>query len=314
MNALLPIARAALSVLPSATPRRQRRLTGRYALVDGITFELPVNSADTPALMAAFPIDADAAARLLPGSELHPVRLSGGRGLLIVTVVNYATTDIGRYVEYSLAIACTHGARPAPPLLPGLLRGTFGTGQYVVDLPVSSEISVKGGKGIWGMPKHQANLNFTVTDTVISSQYDADGQHGCLIEIDRPPPTALPLDVSGANYCAFRGMLTKSYIYFKGDADIAIGRAAKARLQLGDSPYVAGLRTLNIQQKPLFTAFLPSTRGVLDDHFECWFLATEQPRSDQPEGLESVINLGQSQEWLDPPRMPVLQEASVVRQ
>ena len=309
MNPLLPLARAALSVMPSATPRRQRRLAGRHALVDGIRFDLPVNSEDTPALMAAFPIDADAAARLMPGNELHPVRLPGGRGLLVVTVVNYVTTDIGKYVEYSLAIACTHGRRPAPPLLPGLLRGTYGTGQYVVDLPVSSEISVKGGKGIWGMPKHQANLDFTITDTKVSSQYDVDGQLACLVEIDRPALTKLPLDVGAANYCAFRGMLMKSYIYFKGDADIALGRRAKARLVLGDSPYVAGLRTLDVQQKPLFTAFLPSTRGVLDDHFECWFLASDQVPSDRPEGMESVIDLGQSQEWLDPPKAPTLEVA-----
>jgi len=68
---------------------------------------MPVNSERTPALMAAFPVDREGAARLLPGGELHPVRLPGGRGLLVVTVVNYEVTDIGKYVEYSLAIACT---------------------------------------------------------------------------------------------------------------------------------------------------------------------------------------------------------------
>ena len=57
---------------------------------------MPVNSEDTPALMAAFPVDGAAAARLLPGNELHPVRLPGGRGLLVVTVVNYEITDIGQ--------------------------------------------------------------------------------------------------------------------------------------------------------------------------------------------------------------------------
>jgi hypothetical protein len=160
-----------MSFAPSAVPRRQRRLAGRRAQVDGIPFTLPVNSEQTPALMAAFPVDGDAAGRLLPGDELHPVRLPGGKGLLVVTVVNYEITDIGRYVEYSLALACTFGAKPAPPLLPGLLRGHYGTGQFVLDLPVSSEISVKGGNGIWGMPKHQANLDFTVTPTTDTSQY-----------------------------------------------------------------------------------------------------------------------------------------------
>jgi hypothetical protein len=302
---LLSIARAALSLAPSALPRRQRRLAGRHALVDGIPFQLPVDSARTPALMAAFPVDAGGAARLLPGGELHPVLLPGGKALLMVTVVNYEVTDIGRYVEYSLALACTFGPRAAPPLLPGLLRGHYGTGQFVLDLPVSSEISVKGGKGIWGMPKHQANLDFTITSTEVTSQYDVDGQLGALIEIDRPPSTALPLDVGAVNYCVFRGMLMKSSVYFRGAADIALGRRARARLTLGDAPQVAALHGLDIAPDPVFTAFFPDTNGVLDDHFECWFLTDDEPVGTPTEGLESVIDLGLSQEWLDPPKVRV---------
>jgi Acetoacetate decarboxylase (ADC) len=304
-NALLPVVRRLMSFAPSAVPRRQRRLAGRRAVVDGIPFTLPVNSEQTPALMAAFPVDGDAAARLLPGDELHPVRLPGGKGLLVVTVVNYEITDIGRYVEYSLAIACTFGAKPAPPLLPGLLRGHYGTGQFVLDLPVSSEISVKGGKGIWGMPKHQANLDFTITPTTVSSQYDVDGLLGARIEIDRPPETALPLDVGAANYCVFRGMVMKSFIYFQGAADIALGKRAKARLYLGDAPQVAPLHGLGIEPDAVFTAFLPSTRGVLDDHFECWFMTSGDGQHETGEGLDSVVTLGRSEEWLDPPKVRV---------
>ena len=305
MRILLPVARRLMTLAPSAVPSRQRRLAGRRAQVDGIPFTMPVNSEDTPALMAAFPVDADGAARLLPGGELHPVRLPGGRGLLVVTVVNYEVTDIGRYVEYSLAVACTFGARPAPPLLAGLLRGRYGTGQFVVDLPVSSEVSVKGGKGIWGMPKHQANLDFTVTSSTVSSQYDVDGQLGAYVEIQRPPATQLPLDVGAANYSVFRGMLMRSSIYFQGAADIAVGRRARARLHLGDAPQVAALKGLDIDPDPVFTAFLPNTRGVLDDHLECWFLTSEGAPSTSGEGLETVTGLGRSEEWLDPPKVLV---------
>ena len=88
-----------------------------------------------------------------------------------MTVVNYITTDIGNYIEFSIAIACRRG---------------LSVGQWVVDLPVSTEISVKGGKGIWGMPKHQANLAFGERDDKVWSQYDLDGQLCCRIEIDRP--------------------------------------------------------------------------------------------------------------------------------
>src|SRR5215210_9500094 len=163
--------------------RRIEQLRGRYALVDGIPFTLPVDSQDTPALMAAFPISAARAAELIPGEEVHPFRIGGDVGLLLVTVVDYRTTDIGSYIEFSIAIACTHSLKPAPPALPALLRGRHGTGQFVVDLPVSTEISVKGGKGIWGMPKHQANLDFEIGPDRVSSQYDLDGRLCCRIEV-----------------------------------------------------------------------------------------------------------------------------------
>ena len=49
-------------------------------------------------------------------------------------------------------------------------------------------------------------------------------------------------------------------------------------------------------------AFWPAANGLLDDYFESWFLSfAEAPRA-PPEGLESVVNLGLSQEWLAPPR------------
>ena len=54
--------------------KRLERHAGRHALVDGIRFQLPVNSEQTPALMAAFSINADRAAALLPGNEVHPFR------------------------------------------------------------------------------------------------------------------------------------------------------------------------------------------------------------------------------------------------
>jgi Acetoacetate decarboxylase (ADC) len=282
-------------------PGRVERTRGRHALVDGIPFTLPVDSQQTPALMAAFPISATAAAELLPGTEVHPLRVWGDTGLLVITVVDYLVTDIGRYIEFSIALACTHGRNAAPALLPGLLQRPYGTGQFVLDLPVSTEVSVKGGKGIWGMPKHQANLDFEVTQQTVASHYGLDGELVVSIEIDRPRRLGLPVNVSAVNYCQFRGMLVKSYIHFAGRMHLAVGRGARARLYLGDHPRVAQLGLLHVDPDPLFTGYVGDAAGALDDHFESWFLSYPQPPTTQPEGLESVVGLGLSQEWLPPP-------------
>jgi hypothetical protein len=289
-------------------PQRIKRETGRYALVDGIPYQMPVEGKNSPALMAIYTIDADKARALMPGDEIHPIRL-GRRALLVITVIDYRDTNIGKYIEFSIAIACTHGAKQAPSVLPILFMKPFGTGQYVYDLPVSTEISVKGGKGIWGMPKHQANLNYIITDQTVSSQYDLDGQMVMKIEIDRPRRTWLPLSMGAVNYCQFRGMLMKSQIYFKSKLGFSLLKRGSARLTFGNHPRAQALKDLHIGRNPLFTGFFPAVTGILDDHVDSWFLSYENPPQEAPEGMESVVDLGLSQEWLAPPAASIKQSA-----
>lgn len=188
-----------------AIPKRVIQQTGRFSKVDGISYRLPINSDDTAVIMAAFPADYEKARAVLPGNEIHPVRLMNGKAVFIVTVVDYRLTDIGKYIEYSIALACTHGAKPAPRVLPAVFMKAYGTGQYVIDLPVSTEISVKGGKGVWGMPKHQANLDIIGGEDIISAQYDKDGKMVMRLDIKRPSKTSFSLSMGAANYCRFRG-------------------------------------------------------------------------------------------------------------
>ncbi|WP_434300139.1 acetoacetate decarboxylase family protein [Corallococcus exiguus] len=277
-------------------PRRIQTQYGRYSRVDDIPYALPVDSKGAPAMVAAFTVDARRAAALLPGNELHPLRLSRDRGVLLVSVIDYKRTDIGAYIEFSIALACTHGRRPSPPLLPLLFQKRFGVGQYVVDLPVNTEVSVKGGKGIWGMPKHLARLDFRVENGSVSSRYEEGGQQAVRVRIERPKLAWLPLRMAAVNYCAFRGMLMKSTIYFRGRFGFRVGKRAWGTLEVGDHPRVQVLRELSISPRPFLTGFFPSSSGVLDDHFEAWFLTQPTlPPDTYPEGLESVVDLGQDQ-------------------
>lgn len=271
------------------TSRRARRIAGRYANVDGIPFRMPVGTEGSPALLAAFGIDAERARAVLPTGELEPLRL-GGRGLLVIAVVHYLDTTIGRYVEFCLGIACTR--RGGPPL--------SGLGVYIYDLPVSTEISVKGGLGIWGMPKRRASLDFLVGESTVSSQYDLDGELVARVDIPRPARTILPMRVSGVGYGDFRGQLTKSHLHLRGRAGVTPGGTG-ARLLLGDHDRAGPLTLLDIDPSPRFTAFLPAMAGVLDDHVETWFLTAEAPPPPPPVGLRDVVGLGLGQEWLEPP-------------
>jgi hypothetical protein len=290
-------------------PTRIDQQEGRWALVDGIPFHMPVYCRNSPALFAAFSINYDKARKLIPGNEIYPMRL-WNKALLVVSVINYLDTNIGRYIEFSIAIACTHGPRRAPRILPALFMGHYGTGQWVWDLPVSTEVSVKGGKGIWGMPKHQGNLNYIIGDNTVSSQYDLDGQFALKIEVERPRSAWFPVSMTGVNYCAFRGMLMKSSLYFKGKLGFHLFKKGSAKLTIGDHPRMQPLKDLEINPNPILAAFLPAANGVLDDHFESWFLTETKLPPTVPEGMESVVHLGQGQEWLTPP-VPVNNSSDV---
>jgi hypothetical protein len=262
---------------------------------------MPVFAKDSPALMAGFSCDWKKANDLLPGNEVHALKLPNGRAALLITVINYVNTSIGKYIEYSIAIGCTHGRKPAPALLNVMFMKAYGVGQYILDLPVSSEVSVKGGKGIWGMPKHKANLDFNVSDTAVSAQYEKDGQFAFRIEIDRPKSASLGLKVGTTNYCRYRNMLMASYIYFNSRAGINLFGKASGRLFIGDHPNVSYLRNLDINPDPFFTMFMPKANGILDDHFQCWFMTYDTPPTAMPEGFESVFHLGRNEDWLPAP-------------
>jgi hypothetical protein len=152
------------------------------------------------------------------------------------------------------------------------------------------------------MPKHQGNLDFIITDDEVSSRYDLDGKMVMRVVVRRSRPW-LPLRAGAVNYCSYRGMLFKSYIYFKGKIGFSLFRKGSARIELGDHPRAQALRELNIGD-PIFAGFFPETAGTLDDHFECWFESFAAPPARRPEGFESVIDLPLSEEWLPPPGSP----------
>ena len=271
-------------------------------MVDNIPYTMPIAARKSPALMAGFYCDYNKAKQVLPGNQLHPLKFLNGKAAFMVTVVDYRDTSIGKYIEYSLALACTRGARPSPPILPILFMKAYHTGQFILDLPVSSEISVKGGKGIWGMPKHKASLDFKIGEEVVSAQYEKDGQFAFRIEIDKPAKTNFPVNVGAVNCSHYRNMLMASYIYFNTKAGIRFGKKATGRLYIGDHPRTRFMRDLQIESKPFFTIFMPEANGILDDYFECWFMTYDQkPTAVTPEGFETVFNLGLSEEWLPAP-------------
>ena len=168
-------------------------------------------------------------------------------------------------------------------------------------------MSVKGGKGIWGMPKHQANLDFLVDDHTMSSQYDLDGKLCMRITVDRPQGPKVPLrNVGAVNWCQFRGMLMKSSIYFSDRAEVAVGPWASAQLLIGDHPRMDPLRDARPVEQAAVHGVHAALAGRARRPLRVVVPHVARSRSRMATAtaatpLDSVHGLPRSTDWLDPP-------------
>ena len=120
----------------------------------------------------------DAVRELLPTGDLHPVRLPGGRAVVVVSAFRWdeVTSNgvTGRavlpYGEVMVGAMVTR--RPAPPVLPlaGLVVPGLSYGAFVLHLPVTHRQARDGGRVAWGYPKFIADIEFDDSiETLISA-------------------------------------------------------------------------------------------------------------------------------------------------
>ena len=138
--------------------KRIKNYEGRFALVDNIPYTMPVSARNSPALMAGFSCDWEKANDLLPGNEIHALKLPNGRAALLITVINYLDTSIGKYIEYSIAIGCTHGNKPAPPILNAMLTNVCehgarlaGPGEFTLRAFLAGRLDLTQAEAVLGV-------------------------------------------------------------------------------------------------------------------------------------------------------------------
>ena len=102
-------------------------------------------------------------------------------------------------------------------------------------------------------------------------------------------------------------MLMRSDIFLDNKAGFNLFSKANARFVIGDHPRLQALKDLEIEDC-MATVYLPSIHGILDDHIESWFLSSEQLPEIAPEGLESVVGLKLSEQWLPAPNAEIPDE------
>jgi hypothetical protein len=132
------------------------------AEIAGEPAKLPAFYFEAAEMMALFPARLGELRRLLPDRRLAPARLAPGLGVVVVSCLEYGDTDIGPYNELAIAIPLNEPFfRPNPPgraLLAASRRHQVHS--FILHLPVTTEIALRGGVDVFNFPKFLGSIEF----------------------------------------------------------------------------------------------------------------------------------------------------------
>jgi hypothetical protein len=250
-------------------------------LAEGLskTYSFPTFYADVTCAIAIFLCDSGRAAAILPHPSMKPVKMPGGRSVVLLSCYEYKNVmNIPPYNEIAMTIPIMVDAGYAPPLLP-LVMDFKKKGYYVFSMPVTSlENQIRGTK-IWGLPKIVEEIEIsTKGDHCTTVARDESGE--VYFELSVPKAgSSKHFDETGFLYSMLDGELLKSQTNFKGDFEVNTnasllwnkGQPAKApALKLGSSSRADVLKSLEIEEVAFQFRYAASMNSCFDLPLEDW--------------------------------------------
>jgi hypothetical protein len=242
-------------------------------------YSFPTFYADVTCAIAIFLCDYDRAEEIMPHPSMKPVKMPGGRSVVLFSCYEYKTVmNLTPYNEIAMTIPIMVNAGFAPPLLP-LVMDFKKKGYYVFSMPVTSlENQIRGAK-IWGLPKIVEEIDITTEGshcTIVAR--DDDG--GIYFELSVPKAGSTKhFDETGYLYTMLDGQLAKSQTNFKGNFTVGTNpsllwkrgqRAQNPALKLGASARADGLRALKIDEVAFQFRFSERMNSCFDLPLENW--------------------------------------------
>jgi hypothetical protein len=202
---------------------------------------------------------------MMPSPRMFPLRVMPGQGILYLSGLEYAETDIGPYNEFSIMVPFTLD-KPSP-LFTGVLRqAPAEPNVYVHHLPVTTKIAMSAGIEFAGYPKFLATIDF---------EHRGDWVHCRLAEEDRHILTLsgrkLPLQGAPRSrarlFTTRNGRLLRSEMV-NSERGLAESRdSSHVRLELGDHPIAQELKSLNIGRLTAYQ-YAPEYQMILSPAIE----------------------------------------------
>jgi hypothetical protein len=216
----------------------------------------------------------DQAQKVLPHPSMKPVRMPGGRAVVIFSCYEYKTVmNMKPYNEIAMTIPLLMDPSISIPVLPLISKAFKNFGYHVFSMPVTSEENRLRGQKLWGIPKVTERIDIEQKDgfstTVAFDQTDKE-----YFRLRIPMEGASQrLDETGHLYSIREGEIVKAQTNFKGDFKVnkhmglLFNKGKKSEsplLSLGNSPRSEVLKKLEIEESVFQTRWCPSMEACFD--------------------------------------------------
>ena len=214
------------------------------------------------------------ALKVLPHPSMKPVRMPGGRAVVIFSCYQYKTVmNMQPYNEIAMTIPLLMDGGFSLPVLPLVSKAFKNFGYHVFSMPVTSEENRIRGVKLWGIPKVTERIDMEQKDgfstTVAFDEHDKE-----YFRLKIPMSgSSQAFDETGHLYSIREGEIVKAQTNFKGNFEVnkhmglLFNKGKKSDsplLTLGDSPRAAVLKQLEIEESVFQTRWCPSMEACFD--------------------------------------------------
>ncbi len=237
-------------------------------------YSFPTFYANSTCTIAIFHCDYQAAKAMMPCASMEPIKMTGGRSLVIFSCYEYRDVyHITPYNEIAMTIPVMTDKGRQMPVLSMLLGDKLNKfGYHVFHMPVTSKENRIRGNKIWGLPKTLENIAITKNEKQISIAASID-DNPAYFQLKVPLKGNMQtFDVQSNLFSVKQQQRLKSPTAFVGDFQVNKNLAnlfkpdhhSTPAITLGEGRVADQLRQLKIESVPFQTRYCNDFNACFD--------------------------------------------------